>query len=156
MISKYAFKNFRYSAFTLIELLVVISIIGILIGLSLIGLQGARESSRDARRKVDLETVRSAIEIYKSDCNLYPVGVGPLSTVFESSLIGNDSSLSCLASNTYLSQIPADPVSSSNYYYNSDGSIYEICAALEQLPATPATCTGSCGSSVCNYKVVNP
>ena len=41
--------------FTLIELLVTISIIGILIGLSVFGLQGARQSARDAKRKADLD-----------------------------------------------------------------------------------------------------
>jgi prepilin-type N-terminal cleavage/methylation domain-containing protein len=61
-------------AFTLIELLVVISIIGILTGLSIFGLQGAREASRDATRKAALEQIRSGLEIYKADCDSYPIG----------------------------------------------------------------------------------
>ncbi|MCK4588676.1 prepilin-type N-terminal cleavage/methylation domain-containing protein, partial [Candidatus Woesebacteria bacterium] len=58
--------------FTLIELLVVISIIGILLALSIFGLQGARKSARDSKRKADIELIRSGIEIYKADCNVYP------------------------------------------------------------------------------------
>ena len=58
--------------FTLIELLVVISIIGILIAVSIFGLSGARESARDARRKSDLELIRSGLELYRADCNAYP------------------------------------------------------------------------------------
>ena len=144
--------------FTLVELLVVISIIGVLVGLSVFGLQGAREASRDSRRKSDLEQVRSGIEIYKSDCNSYPSGSGNPATVFGASLIGDDSNSSCSSTNTYISQIPQDPAyPASNYYYLSgDGTTYEICAALEQVPTTPDTCSGSCGSAACNYKVVNP
>src|SRR3989344_5965218 len=62
--------------FTLIELLVVISIVGSIIGLSVFGLQGARQSSRHSKRKADLEQIRSGLEIYKSDCDKYPITVG--------------------------------------------------------------------------------
>ncbi len=138
-------------AFTLIELLVVISIIGILIALSIFSLQGARETSRDAKRKSDLEAIRSGIEIYKSDCNNYP-------TSLSSPLVGDGSISSCPATNTYISQIPIDPISpNSDYGYSSDGLTYSICAALEKAP-TPAmdvTGCGSCGAT-CNYKVTNP
>jgi prepilin-type N-terminal cleavage/methylation domain-containing protein len=60
------------SGFTLVELLVVIAIIVILISASLIGLSGSRETARDAKRKTDLEAIRSALELYKSDNNKYP------------------------------------------------------------------------------------
>lgn len=132
-------------AFTLIELLVVISIIGILMAISIFGLSGARETSRDARRKGDLETIRSGIELYRADCNSYPTG--SLGT----SLTGN-----CLgALNTYISEIPTDPISATrNYVYSSDGVTYTLCASMENTSATVTGC-GSCGTA-CNYKVTNP
>lgn len=136
--------------FTLIELLVVISIIGILMAVSLFGLQGARESSRDAKRKADLELIRSGIELYKADCNGYP-------TTLVSPLVGDDSSGSCLSSNTYIQSVPSDPNDPSrSYKYSSAGTTYEICASLEQ-GGTTVTCGGSidCGDT-CNYKVTNP
>lgn len=148
--------------FTLIELLVVISIIGILIGLSVFGLQGAREVSRDAKRKSDLELIRSGIEIYKSDCSAYPTGSGDPATVLNpggKGLVGTGLSTTCAATNTYISQVPTDPVAPNrNYLFSSDGISYEICAALEQSQASAVTCGGSsnCGTSTCNYKVVNP
>ena len=148
--------------FTLIELLVVISIIGILIGLSVFGLQGAREVSRDSKRKADLELIRSGIEIYKSDCNSYPAGSGDPAAVLNpggNGLVGNGLSTACATTNTYISQVPLDPTAPNrNYLYSSSGTTYEICAALEQSQAATVTCGGSsnCGTSVCNYKVVNP
>jgi len=138
--------------FTLIELLVVISIIGVLVAVSIFGLSGARESARNAKRKSDLELVRSGLELYKADCSSYP-----LSLTFGSSLVGNDSSSTCLSSNTYISEIPEDPISSNrSYRYSSSGNTYEICASLEDETGS-VTCGGSsnCGTT-CNYKAINP
>ena len=137
--------------FTLIELLVSISIIALLIGLSVFGLQGARESGRDTQRKSDLEVIRSGLEIYKSDCDAYPLSLPAVG----SALLGNGSTSTCLVTNDYIAKIPGDPLSPSRvYYYNSpNGVIYELCAALEG--GGNHTCGGSCGG-VCNYKTTNP
>ena len=151
-----------FLGFTLIELLVVIAIVGILIGLSFIGLQGAREASRDSKRKSDIELIRSGLEIYRSDCNAYPVGQGDASSILATggySLAGDGSVSSCLSTNIYISQIPSDPTSpAGNYLYWSDGVKYEICAFLEQGPVGSVTCGSSsnCGTSLCNYKAANP
>jgi type II secretion system protein G len=143
--------------FTLIELLVVISIIGILVGLSVFGLQGARKASRDAVRKADLEQIRSGLGMYKADCNVYPSSLNLSSE--ETSLRGDGSTPACLTTNVYISETPTDPISPTNtYIYNSpDGVTYSICASLEQ-GGTAVSCGGSssCGSSSCNYKVTNP
>lgn len=137
--------------FTLIELLVVISIIGILIALSIFGLQGARESSRDARRKADLELIRSGLEIYKSDCNIYPASLG-------TSLVGSGSPTTCATTNTYIASVPKDPIDPTRTYLYArpTTTTYELCASLEQGTGT-VTCGGSsnCGTT-CNYKVTNP
>jgi general secretion pathway protein G len=142
--------------FTLIELLVVISIIGILIGLSVFGLQGARESSRDAVRKADLEQIRSGLGMYKADCNSYPLTA---QVVGGSALNGPSSpNLSGCTGNTYISKIPVDPVSpASSYSYSGTGATYVLCATLEQ-PPSPAMDVSGCGSctTTCNYKVTNP
>ncbi len=144
------------SAFTLIELLVVISIIGILIALSIFGLQGARESSRDARRKADLELIRSGLEIYKSDCNSYPA---PVNGKVPSPLTGNGSSTGCATTNTYIQAVPKDPLDPNRTYPYTllPSGIYGICAALEQTPP-PGQFLANCGSCgvACNYAVGNP
>lgn len=158
------------SAFTLIELLVVISIIGILIALSVFGLQGARESARDARRKADLELIRSGLEIYKSDCGSYPT-TGHFNPNYapyidpDGKLTGDGSSTSCATTNVYISSTPEDPLwDKRRYSYvrkSADPYHYTICAALEQLPVSetpPDLNCGGCGieGKSCNYVVKNP
>ena len=64
--------NKLHHAFTLVELLVVIAIIVMLLAASLIGIQGSKETTRDVRRKADLEAIREALELYKADNNVYP------------------------------------------------------------------------------------
>ena len=147
--------------FPLIELLVVISIIGILLALSIFGLQGARESSRDARRKADLEMIRGGLEIFKADCDKYYIGAS-----LPSSLVGQYNpnanppvySPSCLQANTYIAQVPTDPVSGTrSYSYTSDGTTYVLCASLEGIKNSVGDpeCGYKCGTE-CNYKVKNP
>lgn len=140
--------------FTLIELLVVVSIIGILVAVSIFGLNGARESARDARRKSDLELVRTGLELYKADCNRYPASV-PASGA---NLVGSTPPTSCAVTNTYITGYPADPVGATRTYkYTLSGSTYTLCAALENAPSPAMDVTG-CGSCTvsCNYKVTNP
>ena len=145
-------KKYSNHAFTLIELLVVISIIGIITAISIVGLTGAREGSRDARRKSDLELIRSGLELYKADCNTYPTTLDVTSG--NGSLVGNGT-LSCLAENTYITKIPADPLSTKGYVYLKMTDEYIICASLEQ-GGTDIWCGAPCGGDVCNYVVTNP
>lgn len=131
--------------FTLIELLVVISLIGILMGILLVSFQGTRRSARDGRRKADLEQIRSALEICRTDTGSYPVG---------SSLPGT-----CSA---YLPSVPpTDPLYPTYQYpYSGAANTYTLCAYLEG-GGIVFSCTGngncgSCTGATCNYKVCNP
>lgn len=149
-IKKNIFVKDLNTGFTMIELLIVISIIGILSALSVFALQGSRESARDARRKADLETVRSGLELYKADCNQYPSSI-----TFSGTLTGDGTN--CPAGNVYIEDVPEDSVSGRNYSYSPAGApptTYTLCAALEDGSGSVSGC-GSCGET-CNYKVKNP
>jgi len=138
-------RKINTRAFTLIELLVVISIMGILLALSVFGMQEARRASRDSKRKADIEQIRSALEMYKADCSNYPTSI----------TAGGSITGSCPTSNTYLSPVPKDPLSpTQSYSYSSNGNTYTICASLEQ-GGNPVTCVPGCGAA-CNYTTKNP
>lgn len=137
--------------FTLIELMVVIVIICILAGLTLSGSFGARKVARDGRRKADLEQIRSALEIYRSDCKTYPATI-----TFGGSLQGT-TALGC--NNTYMDKIPNDPLSGRTYVYALiSPNSYVLCSYLEtdQKTIYDGTCgfAGVCGNH-CYYKVTN-
>ena len=133
----------KKKGFTLIELLVAMTILAVLMGISLVSYQGAKKSARDGKRKADLEQIRSALEIYRTDCKTYPTSLIPLT--------GTGTSCS---GNTYMAVIPVDPGSCS-YYYSGSANSYTLCASLE-TGGTSVTGCGSCGSCTCNYKVTNP
>jgi general secretion pathway protein G len=162
--------------FTLIELMVVLAIIGIVVALSIFGLQKARENTRDAKRKQDLESLRSAIELYKADYGYYPHVASSTTNSFEpassgyikNELIGTGSTNSA---NVYISKIPLDPrddgnspVCSTNhwgYYYstNATGTVYYLITNLENY-GTTCTCdvctVNGCGSWLSCYSVKQP
>lgn len=144
-------RNKNKSGFTLIELLVVMSIIALLATISLVAIQGVRESTRNSRRKSDLETIRKALEFYRADCNYYPATD---EVNFGSALVGDGLSSACLATNIYSPELPQDTLTPQReYYYNRTSNFdYVLCAALEDEGSAVAAC-GSCGSETCTYSV---
>lgn len=120
-------KNFKYQisniklnrkGFTLIEVLVAATIIGLLASVAIGSYSTATKNSRDARRKSDLETIRSAIEIYRADYGRYPrAGCG--SGVCPSTNVSN---LSGALVSTYIDAIPNDPSAATTtpYKYHAE------------------------------------
>ncbi|MCL5795363.1 MAG: type II secretion system protein GspG [Patescibacteria group bacterium] len=62
----------KIKAFTLVELLVVIAIIGILSSVVVVNYSSSKAKARDAKRKTDLMTIQSALELYYADKKTYP------------------------------------------------------------------------------------
>lgn len=58
--------------FTLVELLVVISIIGILAALIVANFVGARSRASDATKKADLRSIKTALQLFHNDYNIFP------------------------------------------------------------------------------------
>ncbi|MDO8649996.1 MAG: prepilin-type N-terminal cleavage/methylation domain-containing protein [Candidatus Berkelbacteria bacterium] len=62
----------RLGGFTLVELLVVITIIGILITLVTVAVVPIQRKSRDAKRKADVNSFLSGVNLFKADFKIYP------------------------------------------------------------------------------------
>ena len=135
--------------FTLAELLVVVSIISVLILMSIGYFAGATKRGRDARRRADLEQIRSALEMYRVDHITfgYPATLPELEPA-------------------YIREIPPDPLKNSDRsyeYQRISSTTYRLGALLENgnpdtatacLPAGSIVCTTS--GTACNYCLLNP
>ena len=91
--------------FTLIELLVVIAIIGILAGIVLVSLGGARTSARDARRQADIRQIGTAMELFQNDNPGYPEAVD--ATALAAKIL------------SYMAAFPSDPGSNAYVWVNN-------------------------------------
>ena len=132
-----SYSRRRRAGFTFIEILVVATIIGLLTTIAAVTYQSANRKARDGKRKADLEQIRSALEMYRSDIGNYPA-------------TGN---LSLLVSGDYIQEIPSDPTDYSYCYTSGGASTYTLDAHLEI--DTGENYGSNCGG-VCNYRVQNP
>jgi prepilin-type N-terminal cleavage/methylation domain-containing protein len=107
--------------FTIIELLITMAIIGTLLAISVLALNGSRAKSRDAKRVADVQVIRAALEQHWLTRAAYP-------TVGSFTSMGNGGSYDLLTSNgfeaspasgiVYL-QIPKGPNNTEYYQYQS-------------------------------------
>lgn len=70
------FLQTKQRGFTLVELLIVVVMLALLTVVSGTAYIATMKTVRDGRRKVDLENIRSALEVYKSDNSTYPIVQG--------------------------------------------------------------------------------
>lgn len=120
-------KNFKIGGFTLIELLVVMTIIITLSSIGLVSFINAGQGARDAKRKSDLETVRQALVLQRSDTGSYASGSGGAS--------GYSEAIASLVAGSYISSpTPIDPKNDLTYFYSytSGGTTFSLSATLEK------------------------
>ena len=130
--------------FTLIELLVVIAIIGILAGIVLVSLGGARDRAKDGRIISDMSQIRSSAVIFEGNNSTY-VGMDASSTDMGGTLSDDiDSQTGTTNSLT----INIDEVSGDNYcawVELNSGRFYCIDSLLNSVDsATTPDDTGLC------------
>ena len=110
----------RNDGFTLIELMVALSILSIFAIVGLASYRNSFRKARDSQRQTDLETVRSALEIYRADNTTigYPAG---------------DWSAMLTTLGVYLPDPPTDPHNPNSVYFYQGitANSYRICALME-------------------------
>jgi general secretion pathway protein G len=135
-------SRFHRRGFSLIELLVSVTIIAVLTTIAVVSYSSVNKRSRDVKRKSDIEQVRSALEMYRSDIGQYPAILDTLAP-------------------SYIPTIPKDPNDSSYFYSptqtNGIYNIYCIGALLETITSgQQTTCTAVTLPAQYNYGLKNP
>lgn len=135
-------------AFTLVELLIVVAIIGILAASVIVNLSLARTRARDARRKADLKSVQTALEIYAEEKGSYPSTLGMASCFQQATgppFCAGPAAYIPNLTPEYVGSLPLDPLlgkpsafalanqatcasGSVGYRYSSDGRDYKLIA----------------------------
>lgn len=135
--------------YTLIEILIVATIIVLLSAVAVVSYSSFLKQSRDAKRKTDLEQIRAALEMYRSDNNEY---ISTTQNIYCSNPI-----MDYLSTPTkYIESIPTDPKSSTSYLYRCTISAddYTLGAFLETGSTTGTPCSYcQSGGVPCNYCV---
>ncbi|SRR5258708_629085 len=146
----------KKTGFTLIELLVAATIIALLTMIGVVSFTTTNQRARNGKRKADMEQVRAALELYRSDdsagAGKYPNGASFTVTT------------NALKAAKYLSDpLPTDPKNSGLYIYSYSQTAqtsYCVCADLEGVnqgnsPDTSCSGIGATGTGTF-YCLVNP
>lgn len=161
----------------MIELLIVLGILAILLTTGFTAYTASQRNARDAKRKTDLETIRQALELYKSDKGGYPPPEPPVPPYIGwcTVLWGcwnqptwyNDVA-GALVNGGYLSRLPKDSKyanTDQDYFYRRTATGYELYAQLENnennMYQTTGGAMGNCacgvsGTNSYDYQVTNP
>ena len=82
-------KKNKQAGFTLIELMVVIVILGVLAGMIIPRIMGRPDEARQAKAKIQMEALESALKLYKLDNGAYPTTEQGLKALVEAPTVGN-------------------------------------------------------------------
>lgn len=104
----------KRSGFTLIEILVTISIVGIISAISYVSYSSAQSSGRDSKRKQDLKSIQTALELYRQQNKSYPLsftGAAPAtnSCCDDANVIDSKEAGWFTALSNFINAIPKDP-----------------------------------------------
>jgi general secretion pathway protein G len=82
-------KHRKQAGFTLIELMVVVVILAILAGLIIPRFMGETDKAKQAKAKIQIESLESALKMYKLDNGSYPTTEQGLKALVETPTVGN-------------------------------------------------------------------
>lgn len=110
----------RDQGITLMEMMIAVAVVAILLIVSMLSFREQLGKGRDARRKEDIHTIKSAVEQYYDDFGCYP----------------EPDKVTCGSTQLapYIAEVPCDPINKGNYIYDySDDqcSDYIVYARLE-------------------------
>ncbi|MFZ2405225.1 MAG: type II secretion system major pseudopilin GspG [Methylobacter sp.] len=118
---KYGDKRNWEDGFTLIELMVVIIILGVLAGLIIPRVMGRPDEARQAKAKMQIESLESALKLYKLDNGPYPTTEQGLKALVEAPTAGNLPRNWRTGGYLEKGKVPKDPWSN-EFIYVSPGS----------------------------------
>jgi general secretion pathway protein G len=107
--------------FTLIELMVVIVILGILAGLIVPRIMGRPEEARRAKAAMQMESIETALKLYKLDNGTYPTTEQGLQALVEAPSVGEPPRNWREGGYLEKGKVPKDPWGN-EYVYMSPGS----------------------------------
>jgi len=124
--------------FTLVELLVVIAIIALLTTIGSISFHAIKIKARDGKRIADTKQIRTALDIYFSEKELFPktTGIIILGQGNFTCLNRDGFLLECATEEAYIKYIPSAPTppTDNKYTYSSvDGNNYQLSFTLEKV-----------------------
>ena len=124
-------QKLKTYGFTFIELLVSVTIMAVMMAAAVVSYSNTNLRSRDTKRKADLEVIRSALEICRSNTGSYPASIA--------------GTVTCSDGTVTLQTTPTDPKTEAVYTYSRPTTTtYTLSGDLE-LPTYPTT-----------YSLVNP
>jgi len=148
----------KKKAFSLIELLVVIAILATIIGLALPNFLGARSRARDARRKGEMNQLKTALQLYNGDYHVFPLASGGMPSLVMG--CGENGITACPAAcggdfaaggtgcdTVYMTKFPGE-LGTSMFYY-SDGTNFCLKVTLENVSDGDLAVSQSRCSAVC-------
>jgi general secretion pathway protein G len=149
--SKLLILNSR-RGFTFVELLVVVTIIVLLSAIGLASYSQVNKKARDSKRKSDLEQIRTALEIYRTDQGSYPASGAGDGSLDLSCTTGSETLKSSDGTRTYMDPIPCDPKSDQTYVYTPSAApitSYTLQAELEIVAVCEGTCACTGDNTYC-------
>lgn len=150
--------------FTLIELMVVIGIIGMLVAVGIPNFLASRQRTSDAKKKAELNMLKSALRLYNNDYGHYPIGTSGMGMAGCGTGGTADCAITCTPAfasgascdTVYMQNLPNGMFSSILYYQspipsaNPDDFCLRAVLDNKSDPAIAASqkrCATACGSN---------